>query len=168
MPPIHLSDAQLAALSAFLLKLTPKNSKALESAPPYAVEGAMTYQANQCGTCHTVNGEGMKVGPSLNGLFKRRTKEWVEKQIRNPKSHSPDTIMPSYDLSPREIDQLVSYLFSLPHTKSISIAGIEMQRYLQGQDWWKPIEFSKEVLEGDLGDLTQPPDGSIGPSQEVP
>jgi len=134
MPPIHLSDAQLAALSAFLLKLTPKNSKALESAPPYAVEGAMTYQANQCGTCHTVNGEGMKVGPSLNGLFKRRTKEWVEKQIRNPKSHSPDTIMPSYDLSPREIDQLVSYLFSLPHTKSISIAGIEMQRYLQGQD----------------------------------
>lgn len=147
MPPIHLSDAQLAALSAFLLKLTPKNAKALESAPPYAVEGAMTYQANQCGTCHTVNGEGMKVGPSLNGLFKRRTKEWVEKQIRNPKSHSPDTIMPSYDLSPREIEQLVSYLFSLPHTKSISIAGIETQKYLQGSELMKPFEFSKAVLE---------------------
>jgi len=124
MPPIHLSDAQLAALASFLLKLTPENAKAIESAPSYAVGGAIVYRANQCGTCHTVNGEGMKVGPALNGLSKRRSKEWVEKQIRNPQSHTPDSMMPAFDLSASEMDQLVSYLLSLPNLKSFSVARL--------------------------------------------
>ena len=38
-------------------------------------EGALVYQANHCGTCHLVNGVGMKVGPPLNGLSKRRDAE---------------------------------------------------------------------------------------------
>jgi ubiquinol-cytochrome c reductase cytochrome b subunit len=124
MPPIHLSDVQLAALASFLLKLTPENARAIESAPNYAVRGAIIYQMNQCGTCHTVNGEGMKVGPALNGLSKRRSKEWVENQIRNPKSHTPDSMMPAFNLSASEMDQLVSYLFSLPNLKSFSVAHL--------------------------------------------
>jgi cbb3-type cytochrome oxidase cytochrome c subunit len=71
-----------------------------------------------------VNGEGMKVGPALNGLSKRRSKEWVEKQIRNPQSHTPDSMMPAFDLSASEMDQLVSYLFSLPNLKSFSVAHL--------------------------------------------
>ena len=60
MPPIDLNDEQLAALAAFLLKLSPDNAQVLDSAPTSAVEGAMIYKANQCRTCHMVNGEGMK------------------------------------------------------------------------------------------------------------
>ena len=67
MPPIHLSDAQLSALAAFLLTLTPGNATDLESVPDKVVEGAMIYQQQQCGMCHIVNGVGVQLGPGLIG-----------------------------------------------------------------------------------------------------
>jgi mono/diheme cytochrome c family protein len=70
----------------------------------------MIYQMNQCGNCHTANGEGMKVGPALNGLSRRRSREWIENQIRNPESHFPESMMPAYDLPARETELLVTYL----------------------------------------------------------
>ena len=65
MPPIHLSEAQLSVLAAFLLTLTPRNAKDLESAPDKVLEGAMIYQQQQCGTCHIVNGVGVQLGPGI-------------------------------------------------------------------------------------------------------
>jgi ubiquinol-cytochrome c reductase cytochrome b subunit len=124
MPPIHLTDEQLATLAAFLLKLSPKNAQALESAPDDVVQGAMIYQTNQCGNCHTANGEGMKVGPALNGLSRRRTREWIETQIRRPQLHSPETMMPAFDLPPREMELLITYLLSIPYVKPFSVASI--------------------------------------------
>ncbi len=113
MPAIRLTDSQLNALAAFLLKLTPKNAEALQSAPDFAVEGALVYQKNTCGGCHQVNGNGMKVGPPLNGLEKRRTKTWVERHFAEPDVMSPGTMMPEYKFSPTEMEQLTAYLFSL-------------------------------------------------------
>jgi ubiquinol-cytochrome c reductase cytochrome b subunit len=113
MPPIHLTDSQLNTLAAFLLKLTPRNAEALGSAPDFAVEGAMVYQANSCGGCHQVNGNGMKVGPELDGLSKRRTKTWVERHFLEPQVMSPNTIMPVYKFSPHDMEQIIAYLFSI-------------------------------------------------------
>jgi ubiquinol-cytochrome c reductase cytochrome b subunit len=132
MPPIHLSDEQLVALAAFLLKLTPKNAEALQSAPDDVVQGAMLYQTHQCGNCHTANGVGMKVGPALNGLAKRRTREWIETQIRHPERHVSETMMPAYDLSPQDMSRLIAYLLSLPHVEPFSVArshGLELPGY---------------------------------------
>jgi mono/diheme cytochrome c family protein len=98
MPPIHLSDAQLSALAAFLLTLTRRNAKDLESAPDKILEGAMIHQQQQCGTCHIVNGVG--ASPALNGVA-HRCKDWIEVQIRSPKRHSAETMLPAYNLSPR-------------------------------------------------------------------
>jgi ubiquinol-cytochrome c reductase cytochrome b subunit len=113
MPTIRLNDSQLNALAAFLLKLTPKNAEALSSAPDFAVEGAMVYQANACGGCHQVNGNGMKVGPPLDGLSARRTRTWVERHFVEPQVMSPNTIMPPYKFTPHDMDQLIGYLFSI-------------------------------------------------------
>ena len=124
MPPIDLTDEQLAALASFLLKLSPKNAQVLDSAPATAVEGAMLYKANQCGTCHMANGEGMKIGPELNGLSLRKSKEWVQEHLRNPQAHTPDSPMPSYKFSPTELDRLVSYLFSIPRIKPFSMVQV--------------------------------------------
>ncbi|MFN8007379.1 MAG: cytochrome b N-terminal domain-containing protein [Terriglobia bacterium] len=121
MPPIDLNDEQLAALASFLLKLSPQNAQVLDAAPVEAVEGAILYKSNQCGTCHMVNGEGMKIGPELNGLFSRRDRDWVKDHLRNPQAHTPDSPMPAYKLSPADLDRLVSYLFSIPRTKPFSI-----------------------------------------------
>jgi ubiquinol-cytochrome c reductase cytochrome b subunit len=114
MPPIHLSDSQLNALASFLLKLTPTNAAALNSAPQFAVEGAMIYQQHKCGACHQVNGAGMKMGPGLNGLAQRRSHEWVEEHFDNPQKLSPGTVMPPYKFSSRDKDRITSYLMGLP------------------------------------------------------
>jgi ubiquinol-cytochrome c reductase cytochrome b subunit len=114
MPPIQLSDSQLNALAAFLLKLNPTNAEALRDSPAAAVDGAMIYQANRCGICHQVNGIGMKMGPPLNGLAKRRTREWVVEHFLEPQKLSPGTVMPPYKFSPRDMDRITSYLLALP------------------------------------------------------
>jgi ubiquinol-cytochrome c reductase cytochrome b subunit len=114
MPPIQLSTAQLNALAAFLLKLTPANAEALANAPDFAVDAGLLYQSNNCGACHQVNGVGMTVGPPLNGLARRRTKTWVVRHFANPQALSPGSIMPPYQFSSRQMDNLVAYLFTLP------------------------------------------------------
>jgi len=114
MPSIQLSDAQLNTLAAFLLKLNPQNAVALQSAPEFAVEGALIYQKSQCGSCHMINGVGVKLGPPLNGLKRRRTEEWVERHFRDPQALSAGSIMPPYRFTPSEMQKIVSYLFVLP------------------------------------------------------
>jgi ubiquinol-cytochrome c reductase cytochrome b subunit len=114
MPPIQLSDAQLNSLAAFLLKLNPDNATALDNAPDFATQGSLVYQANHCGGCHLVNGVGMKLGPPLNGLSKRRSRSWVAEHFADPQALSPGSIMPPYRLSPRDTQNLTEYLFSLP------------------------------------------------------
>ena len=101
-------------LAAFLLELNPGNAKTFEAAPGFATEGAQIYQANGCGNCHMVNGVGMKVGPSLNGVSGRHSREWIEKHFADPPALSPGSMMPPFKFSPREMDNIVSYLFSLP------------------------------------------------------
>ncbi len=114
MPPIQLNDSQLNALAAFLLKLNARNASALETAPDFAVEGAIVYQQNHCSACHIVNGSGVQVGPTLNGLSKRETRSWVEEHFLDPQKLSPGSIMPVYKLSKRDLENLTSYLFTLP------------------------------------------------------
>jgi ubiquinol-cytochrome c reductase cytochrome b subunit len=114
MPPIQLTTPQLNALASFLLKLNQNNAESLLATPSFAVNGALIYQAKMCGACHMVNGVGMKIGPPLNGLETRRTREWIVKHFQDPQSTSPGTIMPPYKLPPAEMDDLVSYLLSLP------------------------------------------------------
>ena len=114
MPPIQLNDSQLNALASFLLKLNEQNATALDNAPEFAVEGALVYQQNRCGACHLVNGVGMKIGPPLNGLAKRQSRSWVEDHFAAPDKLSPGSIMPAYKLTPKDLENLTSYLFALP------------------------------------------------------
>lgn len=115
MPPVQLTNKEMNALAAFLLKLSPRNADALQSAPDFAVEGALVYQKNNCGACHKINGAGTEVGPPLNGLSRRRTRTWVESHFREPQVMSPGTVMPAYPFSPKEMQSITAYLFSLPN-----------------------------------------------------
>jgi len=114
MPPIQLTDAQLNSLAAFLLKLNSNNATALDNTPEFASEGALVYHSNHCNGCHVVNGVGMKVGPPLNGLSKRQSRRWVEDHFADPQKLVPDSIMPAYKLSRKDLENLTSYLFALP------------------------------------------------------
>jgi cbb3-type cytochrome oxidase cytochrome c subunit len=114
MPPIQLSGAQLNSLAAFLLRLNPRNASALQDAPDFAAQGAAVYQTAHCDMCHKVNGVGMLAGPPLNGLSKRRSRSWVEGHFADPQKLAPGSVMPPYKLPSHDMENLTSYLFSLP------------------------------------------------------
>jgi ubiquinol-cytochrome c reductase cytochrome b subunit len=115
MPPIALDSEQMNSLAAFLLKLDPDNASGLlNETPEFAIEGAMVFQKRACINCHRVNGNGMSVGPPLNGLARRHTKDWVKAHFSDPKKLSPGSIMPAYKFSPAELENVTTYLFALP------------------------------------------------------
>ena len=80
----------------------------------FAAEGALLFQTNHCSSCHQVNGAGMKVGPVLNGLSKRRAEQWVQDHFVDPKKLAPGTIMPPYRFGAQDMRNMVGYLFTLP------------------------------------------------------
>jgi ubiquinol-cytochrome c reductase cytochrome b subunit len=114
MAPVQLSDSNLNALAAFLLKLTPDNAADIASVSDSVVHGAQIYEAQGCGNCHMVNGVGAKLGPPLNGLAQRRDAQWVAKHFVNPSAMSPGSIMPPTQLPPSDMQALVDYVLSLP------------------------------------------------------
>ena len=114
MPPIRLGVPELNALSAFLLKARPETVADIESIPAQTVAGAQIFVAESCGTCHSVNGTGDTLGPKLNGLASRRSREWIERHFEDPKALSPGTTMPPFHFSEDHRKQLVDYLLALP------------------------------------------------------
>lgn len=114
MPSINLTDRQMNALAAFLIKVNPVNAEKLHSAPQFALDGAMLYQRHSCAACHQVNGMGPKAGVPLNGLNRRRSADWVIGHFADPQKFSPGSTMPPYKLSSKESDRLTAYLLALP------------------------------------------------------
>jgi ubiquinol-cytochrome c reductase cytochrome b subunit len=114
MPPVELKGFQLNELAAFVGRLNRANADDLTSAPQFAVDGAMVYEGNHCGSCHQVNGAGMKMGPPLNGLGSRRDRAWLEEHFADPQKMSPGTAMPAYKFNPKDLDAITRYLLGLP------------------------------------------------------
>jgi mono/diheme cytochrome c family protein len=69
----------------------------------------------KCRECHTLHGKGGAVGPNLTNVGSRRDREYIHLQIKNPKSHNPNTAMPSFGdrLSAQDLDALTDYLAGL-------------------------------------------------------
>lgn len=114
MPPVQLKDAELNALSAFILKLTPDNETSIMAAPDYVVQGALVYQDNHCNSCHQIAGVGQKLGPALDGVGERHDRAWLEQHFRDPQGTSKGTIMPPYKFSDSDMDAICKYLLQLP------------------------------------------------------
>ena len=102
------------ARRGYTVPLTSSSTLAWKNAPDEVVKGASVYIVNQCGSCHTLNDEGGKRGPVLNGLKQRREKAWVIAHFSDPKKFSPNSLMPAYKLPGKDLDLLTSYLLSVP------------------------------------------------------
>ncbi len=77
-------------------------------------QGSKIFADNRCAMCHSINGAGGRIGPPLNGVEKRHTREWIEKHFDNPQALSPGSIMPAYHFSPEDLKAITDYLESLP------------------------------------------------------
>jgi mono/diheme cytochrome c family protein len=115
MTPVNLTAPQISDLAATMKALTPENGDVITTTPDFAADGAALYQKNSCDTCHTINGEGGQIGPVLNGISQRRTEAWTIEHFVNPQKMSPGTPMDAYKFTPAEMQNIVSYLFTLPN-----------------------------------------------------
>jgi len=120
MPNLHLQDQEVDDLVAFLTWVNgidtnnwppkPMVATAVTSVSP----GEAVYKAQGCSACHTIAGVGGNVGPDLSKAGGKRDKDWIESQIRDPKSHNLQSIMPGFSkLSSQDIDDLAKYLAGL-------------------------------------------------------
>jgi cbb3-type cytochrome oxidase cytochrome c subunit len=74
-------------------------------------DGAEIFKREGCINCHRFRGAGGSAGPELTAVTKRRTDAWIRRQIRDPKSHNPGTMMPSFNhLSRKETSALIKHL----------------------------------------------------------
>jgi ubiquinol-cytochrome c reductase cytochrome b subunit len=115
MPAITLlSDQQMKKLVDYLLSLR-TGPTAAGTASVQVDKGKDLFHSEGCIGCHTVNGSGGSIGPNLSDEGKKgRSRQWLETQIRNPKSHFADSVMPSFgSLSDRQVSYLVDFLLSL-------------------------------------------------------
>jgi mono/diheme cytochrome c family protein len=120
MPPQKFSETNLAAIILFMLSQTG------ESAPGYYAsmkvipsrnEGQRLFQQKGCIGCHSVEGNGGKVGPALDDVGLRRTPEWMMQHFRDPQSVTPGTVMPRFGFTETEARALTDFLLHLRDQK---------------------------------------------------
>ncbi len=74
-------------------------------------EGGELFRKEGCINCHSFKGQGGSIGPDLTAVTHRRSHSWIRQQIRNPKKHNPNSVMPSFShLSWWEISAIIRYL----------------------------------------------------------
>jgi len=113
-PPGALTGEQVNMLAAFVAARSVQAVDALQNAPRSAVEGALIYQANDCGSCHRLNGVGDELGPALNGVGERHDRSWIEQHFADPPKYSPDSIMPAFQFKADELKLLTDYITAIP------------------------------------------------------
>ena len=74
--------------------------------------GAEVFEREKCLDCHTLKGKGGAVGPNLTVVGRKRSRDYIFQQIKDPKSHNPRTEMPSYGtrIPEQDINALADYL----------------------------------------------------------
>lgn len=68
---------------------------------------------NICVACHSVGGVGGVVGPALDEVYKRKTRQEMIVWISDPQKLKPGTPMPKIDMSQEQLNEIVDFLLSL-------------------------------------------------------
>ncbi len=117
MPNLHLGDREISDLIAFFEWVNGIDTNGwppkplMVSSSASEKPGAAIFKTQGCPACHRINGVGGTIGPDLTKVGDRRDKSWIEDQIRNPETHNPNSIMPSFaKLSDKDVDALADYL----------------------------------------------------------
>ena len=74
---------------------------------PLELQGALVLQNKQCRNCHSLDGEGGKRGPALDGIGSRMTRDQLIRQVLQGGGN-----MPAYgkNLAPAEVNALVAFM----------------------------------------------------------
>ncbi len=123
MVKYNFTDSEISDLIAFFkwigeidlngFPAKPTLALAMNSAPAdkskSTVAAPAKFQA-LCIACHSVGGNGGKVGPALDGVSKKFNAEYLHKWISNPAEVKPGTAMPKLELTEEERNEIVKFL----------------------------------------------------------
>lgn len=70
-----------------------------------------------CVACHTLQGQGGKIGPDLDGIGSRRDSAFIRAWLKDPVAIKPDSKMPKLPLSDNDITELTAFLSLLKESK---------------------------------------------------
>ncbi|HEY9732568.1 MAG TPA: cytochrome c [Drouetiella sp.] len=121
---------RISALIGLLLlvhssSITPSSankSKTTQKPTSNVARGKALFLANGCMDCHSINGQGCTEGVSLSSVGLRRDADFLKQQLIDPDKHveknkkafnSEPNLMTNPDLSPKEVDLIVTYLQTL-------------------------------------------------------
>jgi nitric oxide reductase subunit C len=129
MPNLSVSDAEIEDLVAFFTWVgevnnndwPPQDSKKRLSRGEQAMvatagvsPGAAVFQTKGCMNCHSLQGTGGTFGPALDTIGRKLSVEQIVRQIRDPKSVDPKSMMPAQTgLSDREVEEVAKFLSNL-------------------------------------------------------
>lgn len=66
-----------------------------------------------CINCHSIGGEGGNIGPALDLVGDKFTREYLVNWVKDPEKIKPGTQMPNLELSDQEINEIVAFLSQL-------------------------------------------------------
>lgn len=81
--------------------------------PEVIARGRTLVVESACLGCHVVGTEGGRVGPTLNGVARRRTAQYVRRKLADPAFDNATSMMPSFGLTAEQIEAIVAYLNTL-------------------------------------------------------
>ena len=140
MPPIEAGDADLHALTLYVMSFTGEPLSAYYVSMktlPGTLAGRRLYEERGCPSCHSLAGKGGTLGPSLDQAAKRHDSQWLMAHFKNPQAISPGTIMPQFYLSEQETRALTEFLLSFSDTNVIG--------FLKTPATMTPLERGKAV-----------------------
>lgn len=81
--------------------------------PTGKVPGEEIFEAKGCSKCHTVDGSSERSRIDLSRVGDKRSAEYLDRWLRDPKSIDKSAKMPKQKLSKEERSHLVDYLTTL-------------------------------------------------------
>lgn len=75
--------------------------------------GRLAFERHSCLACHKVDGEDGQIAPDLSFVGNLRDEEFIVEHLKNPRAHTPGSIMPSFWLSDSEAHAIAKYLLTL-------------------------------------------------------
>ena len=121
MPNFSLPDEEIENIADFLKSLSRKELGLMMAADPDVDEdvyqrGKALYNGSRCVICHPREGKGGAVAylhaPDLTKVAIKISKVWLAEWVKNPREYHPETKMPHFRFTDKEIEDLVSYISS--------------------------------------------------------
>jgi len=140
MPPIKATEADLEALTLYVLSFTGEPLSAYYVSMktiPGIPAGRRLFVEKGCQDCHSLAGKGGSIGPALDEVAKRHDPQWIIAHFRNPQAVSPGSVMPQFNFTEQETRALTEFLLSLTDTNVVG--------FLKTRALMTPVERGKDV-----------------------